>query len=96
MLLMSSAEAEYGAMNTVTSIQIATNHVFHERTKHFEIELFFLREKVAAGIVKTVKVKSEDNIADLFTKDLSDVEHKKFCRLLGLKDLYQVYLKGGN
>ncbi|GKF54700.1 ribonuclease H-like domain-containing protein, partial [Tanacetum coccineum] len=48
-----------------SAIQIAS--VFHERTKHFKIELFFLREKVAVGIIKIVKVKSEDNVADIFT-----------------------------
>ncbi|GKA67091.1 ribonuclease H-like domain-containing protein [Tanacetum coccineum] len=67
----------FRAMNSVTSIQIAANHVFHERTKHFEIELFFLKEKVANGIVKTVKIKSADNSADIFTKGLSVVDHNK-------------------
>ncbi|GJT95544.1 ribonuclease H-like domain-containing protein [Tanacetum coccineum] len=47
---------------------IAANRVFHERTKHSEIELFFLREKVVAGIVKAVKVKSEDNVADVLNQ----------------------------
>nr|GEZ22018.1 ribonuclease H-like domain-containing protein [Tanacetum cinerariifolium] len=31
-----------------SAIQIAANLIFHEKTKHFEIELFFLREKVFA------------------------------------------------
>ncbi|GKB05425.1 RNA-directed DNA polymerase, eukaryota, reverse transcriptase zinc-binding domain protein [Tanacetum coccineum] len=30
-------------------IQIASNHVFHEKTKHFEINVHIVREKVAAG-----------------------------------------------
>ncbi|GKC55114.1 ribonuclease H-like domain-containing protein, partial [Tanacetum coccineum] len=89
---------EFGITNSLSvnvncenssAIQIATNTMFHERTKHFEIELFFLREKVVAGIIKTMKVKLEDNIADLFTKGLSALDHEKFRRLLGLKDLYQ-------
>ncbi|GKE15887.1 hypothetical protein Tco_1423464 [Tanacetum coccineum] len=62
---------------------------FYEKTKHFEIELFFLREKVSAGVVKTVKVKSVDNVADRFTKGLSVQDHNKFCDLLGLFDMYK-------
>ncbi|GKC62935.1 ribonuclease H-like domain-containing protein, partial [Tanacetum coccineum] len=51
-----------------SAIQIAANPIFHERTKQFEIELFFLRGKISNGIVRTVKVKFADNTADIFTK----------------------------
>ncbi|GKC02546.1 RNA-directed DNA polymerase, eukaryota, reverse transcriptase zinc-binding domain protein [Tanacetum coccineum] len=44
-----------------SAIQIAANLMFHERTKHFEIDLYFLKEKVSAGLIKTCKIKSEDN-----------------------------------
>nr|GEU84244.1 ribonuclease H-like domain-containing protein [Tanacetum cinerariifolium] len=63
-------------------------------TKHFEIELFFLREKVVSGMVKTVKIKSADNTVDIFTKGLSVIDHNKFCESLGLKDLYMISLRG--
>ncbi|GKA51918.1 ribonuclease H-like domain-containing protein [Tanacetum coccineum] len=38
---------------SVTAIQIAANPVFHERTKHFELDVHFVREKVLAGVIKT-------------------------------------------
>ncbi|GJU14364.1 putative RNA-directed DNA polymerase [Tanacetum coccineum] len=67
---------------------------YRAMTKHFEIELFFLREKVASGMVKTVKIKSADNTTDIFTKGLSVIDHNKFCENLGLKDLYKISLRG--
>ncbi|GJT31751.1 ribonuclease H-like domain-containing protein [Tanacetum coccineum] len=40
-----------------SAIQIADNPVFHERTKPFELDVHFVREKVLAGVIKTVKVR---------------------------------------
>ncbi|GKC37059.1 hypothetical protein Tco_1049443, partial [Tanacetum coccineum] len=72
-----------------SAIQIAVNLVFHERTQHFEIDLFFIREKIAEGVIKTVKIKSKDNVLDLFTKGLPVADHKRFCDLLHLMDMFQ-------
>ncbi|GJW68797.1 ribonuclease H-like domain-containing protein [Tanacetum coccineum] len=74
-----------------SAIQIAANPIFHERTKQFEIELFFLREKISNGIVRTVKVKFADNTANIFTKGLSVQDHNKFCENLGMYDLYKMW-----
>lgn len=72
-----------------STMKIAANPVLHERSKHFEIDLFFIREKISDGVIKTVKVKSENNVADIFTKGLSVVEHTKFCDMLKLRDFYK-------
>ncbi|GJW75060.1 putative RNA-directed DNA polymerase [Tanacetum coccineum] len=65
------------------------NPVFHERIKHFEIDLFFLREKISEGIFKTIKVKSENNVSDLFTKGFPIQDHKRFFDQLHLVDHFQ-------
>nr|GEX55542.1 ribonuclease H-like domain-containing protein [Tanacetum cinerariifolium] len=64
---------EIEVVDTNKAIQIAVNLVFHERAKHLEIDLHFVREKVLKGLVKTVKVDSANQITDILTKGLDIV-----------------------
>ncbi|GKB42601.1 ribonuclease H-like domain-containing protein [Tanacetum coccineum] len=60
-----SMTAEYRALASVT-----IKPLFYERTKHLEIDLHFVREKILKGVVETVKVDSANQIADILTKGL--------------------------
>ena len=60
------------------AIAISCNPVFHDRTKHFKIDLHFLREKISKGVIKPVKIQSNDQVADIFTKGVGIVQHKVF------------------
>nr|GEU60368.1 ribonuclease H-like domain-containing protein [Tanacetum cinerariifolium] len=57
------------------AMQIAANPVMHEKTKHFNLDVHFIREKVCSGFIKTVKVESKDNAADILTKAFGLFQH---------------------
>ncbi|GKB02655.1 ribonuclease H-like domain-containing protein [Tanacetum coccineum] len=78
-----------------SAIKTAANPVFHERTKHLEIDLHFVREKILKGVFEAVKLDSANQIADILTKGLDTFQHKEFVENLGLFDIYQVKIKGG-
>ena len=53
-----------------SAIALAKNAVHHEQTKHIDIRLHFIGDIIAEGLVKVVKIASECNPADIFTKVL--------------------------
>jgi hypothetical protein len=65
-------------------IAISHNPVFHGKTKHFNIKLYFLREVQKNGDLKLIYCKSEDQLTDLFTKPLPISRFEYLRKMLGV------------
>jgi hypothetical protein len=71
-LLMDQLQTTHIYVENQAAISIANNHVFHGRTKHFKIKLYFLREVQKEGEVILLYCKTNDQIADVLTKAFSN------------------------
>ncbi|GJU74909.1 ribonuclease H-like domain-containing protein [Tanacetum coccineum] len=59
-----------GCPSTRSAIYMSANPVQHQRTKHIEINIHFVRDMVTAGQVRVLHVPSHYQYADIFTKGL--------------------------
>ncbi|WVZ71316.1 hypothetical protein U9M48_019912 [Paspalum notatum var. saurae] len=56
--------------DNVSAVYMSHNPVHHRRTKHIELDIHFVREKVAIGQLRVHHVPSSRQLADVFTKGL--------------------------
>ncbi|KAH9655560.1 Integrase catalytic domain-containing protein [Citrus sinensis] len=69
--------------DSLSAIQLSKNPKYHERTKHIDVRMHFIRDEISKGVVNVVKVPSEVNPANMLTKPLPSVRFKGLLSLIG-------------
>ncbi|XP_056173168.1 secreted RxLR effector protein 161-like [Syzygium oleosum] len=71
-----------------SAIKLSKNPVLHGRSKHIDVKFHFLRDLTKEGVIDLIYCRSEDQVADIFTKSLKLAAFQKLRNLLGVQKLY--------
>ena len=79
--------------NAACIAQIIGRYIKGDRTKHISPKLFYTHELQKDGEIDVQQIRSNDNLADLFTKVLPSATFKKLVRQVGMRQLKDLQIE---
>ncbi|GJV25751.1 retrovirus-related pol polyprotein from transposon TNT 1-94 [Tanacetum coccineum] len=89
---ISSTEAEYITLSG--AIALSCNNVQHSRAKHIDVRYHFIKDQVENGIVELYFVRTEHQLANIFTKSLPRERFNFLIEKLRMRSMSLETLKG--
>nr|KYP44096.1 hypothetical protein KK1_034411 [Cajanus cajan] len=80
--------------DNLSAVLITANPVLHSKTKHFELDLHFVRDKVKQNEVRVIHLPAEYQVADTLTKPLAKQHFHHFRNKLMVTTLDTMSLRG--
>ena len=70
------------------AINIAHNPIHHDRTKHVEIDLHFIKENIEKGEVCIVFITTAQQVVDVLTQGITRDKFEALTSKLGMLNIY--------
>ena len=82
--------------DNLSAVCLTANPRFHKRTKHFEVDFHYVRERVAMKLLEVKHIPASLQTADVFTKSLSQEAFYRLRNKLSVSLLTTLSVRGSN
>ncbi len=70
--------------DNMSAINLIKNPVYHSRSKHIDIKYHHIRDVYCRGEIDLNYCASQNNVADILTKNLTKIPHNKCMQMMGI------------